>query len=126
MEQDVAAAGATGQTRLVWNNQHLELPSPTPFEPGEKVTWCIPPEQVLLHRRDRQGGDPEDWPLVCEEIEANAEDGEQLGRSLRSLLDDCTRWPDLWSGLDVPPRDEVREALAMFLYRPVPKDQPLD
>ena len=74
---------------------------------------------------DKQGGDPEDWPLVCEEIEANAEDG-KLNRSLRSLLDDCTRWPDLWPGLEVPPRDEVREALEMFLYRPIPKDQPLD
>lgn len=43
------------RTRLVWNGQPLELPLSADFKPGEKVTWCIPPEQVLLHRRDRQG-----------------------------------------------------------------------
>lgn len=75
---------------------------------------------------EKTGGDPEEWPLVCEEIEANAAEGQELKKSLRKQLEDCVRWAELWPGLDVPSRDEVREALALFRYRPIPKDQPLD
>ena len=75
---------------------------------------------------EKQGGDPEDWPLVCEEIEANAAPGKELKKSLRRQLDDCRRWTELWGDLEVPPRDQVREALALFRYRPIPRDQPLD
>ncbi len=75
---------------------------------------------------EKQGGDPESWPLVCEEIEANAEDGKELKKSLRRQLDDCERWSELWDGREVPSRGEVREALALFRYRPIPSDQPLD
>ncbi len=75
---------------------------------------------------ERQGGDPESWPLVCEEIEANAAPGQELKKSLRRQLEDCTRWSEVWGDLEVPPRDEVREALALFRYRPIPKDQALD
>ncbi|MEM7355806.1 MAG: hypothetical protein AAF657_33630, partial [Acidobacteriota bacterium] len=71
------------------------------------------------------GGDPESWVAVCEEIEANAQGGE-LRRSLRKQLDGCQRWPELWGERQVPSRDEVRRALALFEYRPVPVDQPLD
>ena len=75
----------------------------------------------------KQGGDPEDWLLVCEEIEANAEDGKELEKSLRRQLEGCVRWAELWPGVDeAPSRDEIREALALFDYRPIPKDQPLD
>jgi molybdate transport system ATP-binding protein len=51
----IGDADGEGRTRLLWNGRPLELPLSTDFQPGEKVTWCIPPEQVLLHRRDRQG-----------------------------------------------------------------------
>ncbi len=75
---------------------------------------------------EKQGGDPDSWPVVCEEIEANAEDGKELKKSLRRELDNCQRWAAMWNGLEVPSRDEIREALALFDYRPIPKDQPLD
>ncbi len=75
---------------------------------------------------EKQGGDPEDWAVVCEELEANAEDSRELKKSLRRQLDDCTPWAALWTGREVPSRDEVREALALFRYRPISKDRPLD
>ncbi len=49
----IAPAGDDGTARLAWNESVLSLPYCTDFRPGEKVTWCIAPEQVLLHRRDR-------------------------------------------------------------------------
>ncbi len=49
----VAEPSDAGNTRLVWNEQTLDLPYCSDYQSGQKVTWCIPPEQVLLHRRDR-------------------------------------------------------------------------
>lgn len=51
----IGEPGGAEKTNLMWNRQTLELPLSTDFSPGDKVTWCIPPEQVLLHRRDRGG-----------------------------------------------------------------------
>ena len=67
------------------------------------------------------GGDPERWPLLCEEIESNLRAGETPGRSVRSELDGCVRWTDLWPQIETPDRNLVREALAAFDYRPVPR-----
>ncbi|MEM9593717.1 MAG: hypothetical protein AAGD06_05615 [Acidobacteriota bacterium] len=71
-----------------------------------------------------RGGTPDGWPELCETIETML-DGEP-SRSERRRLSKCVRWGDLWPDLDVPPRDEVREALARFDYRPVPKSGRLD
>jgi len=49
----IADPSEAGHTRLRWNDQVLDMPYCSDFKPGQKVTWCIPPEQVLLHRRDR-------------------------------------------------------------------------
>lgn len=67
------------------------------------------------------GGEPEGWPLICEEIEANLDPGEPTPGEVERELESCVRWGDLWPGRWAPPRDEVRDALAMFDFRPVPK-----
>lgn len=72
---------------------------------------------------DEVGAEPEDWRRVCEEIEANARDDRPLKKALRKQLEDCVRWSDLWSDAEAPGRDEVRQALEHFRYRPIPKDQ---
>lgn len=38
-------------TLLSWGNMHLEAPHSPRFAANEKVHWCIPPADVLLHRR---------------------------------------------------------------------------
>lgn len=50
---EIVAADGPGSTQMRWDDQILTLPFNTRFNVGEPVTWCIPPEQVLLHRRDR-------------------------------------------------------------------------
>ena len=67
------------------------------------------------------GGNPESWPLICEEVEANLEAGEGTDLGAKRFLEGCVDWDALWRGAPAPPRSEVREALAMFEYRPVPK-----
>ena len=64
----LAQSARAGKTRLVWHGQVLELPVSSDFKTGDKVTWCIPPEQVLLHRRDRRGSQGERENPVSGEI----------------------------------------------------------
>jgi hypothetical protein len=67
------------------------------------------------------GGNPDSWPPVCEEVEANSNLSKTPGSRLERDLRRCVSWGGLWNGTSAPPRSEVREALAMFEYRPVPK-----
>lgn len=43
----------TGITLLRWRDHTLEAAHQPAFAPGSKVAWVIPPENVILHRRDR-------------------------------------------------------------------------
>jgi hypothetical protein len=67
---------------------------------------------------DRTGGDPEAWPLLCEEIEANLAPGEKPGRLARRQLAGCVRWGDLWPGGAAPSREAVRAALQAADFAP--------
>lgn len=67
------------------------------------------------------GGQPDSWAPVCEEIEANVAEGEKPGRSVEADLARCVRWSDLWEGIAGPTRSQIREALAAFDFRPVPR-----
>ena len=52
-EGEVMTPGRNGYSRLKWGDTILELPYLPEVEPGEKVSWCVAPEQVLMHRVDR-------------------------------------------------------------------------
>jgi hypothetical protein len=75
-------------------------------------------QEERVEEAEDAGGDPDGWPRLCEEIAADtsrrsARDREWLGRG-------CVAWDFLWPAGGAPPRDEVRDALARFDYRPVP------
>ena len=44
---------AIGMSRLEWLGRLLEIAPNPAFTSGEKVNWVIPPEGILLHRRER-------------------------------------------------------------------------
>ena len=69
-------------------------------------------------RKEGLGGDPDGWPVVCEELRSNLKANGQLPRSLRADEENCVRWADLWTS-EVPSRDAVRRLLESFRYRPV-------
>lgn len=52
-EGSVGAGNASGMTRLESLGLHLEVAHGQGFVSGDKVSWVIPPEGILLHRRDR-------------------------------------------------------------------------
>jgi len=42
-----------GYTRVAWDEHTIEAALQPAYAPGEAVTWCIPADSVVLHRRDR-------------------------------------------------------------------------
>jgi molybdate transport system ATP-binding protein len=50
-------------TLLRWANHTLECRHRPEIRPGEKVNWIIPPQQVLLHRRDRPSRGERENPI---------------------------------------------------------------
>lgn len=52
-EGTVATQAAPGMTILESLSLRLEVAHSQGFAPGDKVSWVIPPEGILLHRRDR-------------------------------------------------------------------------
>ena len=111
---EVAADGPEGfltvRFKETWAGVGRGGPLEFTFQQGDTVTEL-----------DGVGGNPESWPLICEEVEANLGPGQSPGRDVQRELDSCLSWDGLWEGVWAPPRDEVREALAMFEFRPVPK-----
>lgn len=82
-----------------------------PFSPREVVLRI----KAVLRRADTQE------PDVVEAIEANLQSRPSSERQGSGNRESCISWDAVWNGTSAPPRGEVREALAMFKYRPVPK-----
>ncbi len=51
-------------TYLRWGNHELECAIQTQFVPGSQVHWVIPPESVILHRRDRPSRGEHENPIT--------------------------------------------------------------
>jgi len=68
-------------------------------------------------------GPPDDWPPLCEEIEANYTDGDKIPKRVARQLERCVRWDSLWpETAAAPTREQVRTLLESFDYRPVVDD----
>ncbi|ROR31983.1 ABC transporter ATP-binding protein [Inmirania thermothiophila] len=96
---------ADGVTVLRWAGGRLEAPLAPRYRPGEAVTWCIPPELVLLHRRDRPSRGEAENPCRGRVVEAQA-----IGGMVNVLI--RTQPGDALVHMDLPPhvvrRNRVR------------------
>lgn len=113
------APGSVTDVDLTFSERHLD------FSGGDgPLTYRVLRGDEVLELRERFGGDPDDWPPICEEIESNRKPGKNLPRRLRRALESCVAWRDLWPDLatEPMPRATVREKLALFDYRPIPKE----
>jgi hypothetical protein len=66
-------------------------------------------------------GTPRDqWPVLCEEVQANIPDGKETPGWARRAMKDCVSWASLWEGLQtVPGRDQARdEAMSTVKNQP--------
>jgi len=93
------AAGEPAEVELEFRQGWGDLSDPLTFRfrQGDRVA-----DQVEV------GGDPERWPDLCEDAGENPPSG-------------CVGWSALWPGVEPPSRAEVRQALARFEFRPVPR-----
>jgi len=106
-----------------------------PDRPGQPWRVSLQLDQVKISRKgplalrvtdgDREVAaatgteEPETWPALCEEVEANVAPGQAPGADARRQLGSCVRWAALWPGVaGVPPRDRVRSELERDLFQP--------
>lgn len=93
---------------------------------AESTFFWKPPLSYTIHRGGETlaserglGGQPESWPRLCEDLEANQKAG-KTDREVKPPAADCTRWSSLWEGIQVPDRRAVLEEMAHYKFRPVP------
>jgi hypothetical protein len=82
------------------------------------------PLTLRVTRGDREvavaagGGEPDSWPPLCEDVEANVA-GRSPSADARRQLASCVRWDGLFPGIaGIPPRDEVRAELERDRFQP--------
>ena len=63
-EGRICANHANGMTCLEWLGQKLEVAINPGYGPGDKVSWVIPPEGILLHRRERPSRGEAENPIA--------------------------------------------------------------
>lgn len=127
-----------------WFHEARVAPEPLSFEirPGDPVFVDLKLREVraaftgdgVASFLVMQGGEvlrevealpePEEWPRLCEDIEANLDpDRERPPRPVRAQLERCARWRSLWpEEMAVPDREEIRARLERYDFQPVPID----
>jgi hypothetical protein len=101
--------------KIEYRDNWLGLPRPP-------LAWSVERDDEVLSSREKQGGDPERWPWLCEDTEASV--GKRGPDSVqRYRLKGCVRWASLWGdAAGVPARDvQLREFAAQGFGEFVPK-----
>ena len=126
-----------------WLYESLSVPTLVVFEtlPGEPVEIEVEMKRIWGLWRQRQdggplsyvirqgaealdehggtGGDPDRWRPVCEDVEANFPDSEEVPKRFRNVMSRCTRWAELWTGAGrSTSRAEILALLADHDFRP--------
>ena len=72
--------------------------------------WRLTRDGTMVAGESEIGTDRAQWPLLCEDVEANVAAGEDAPGWVTRALENCARWAGLWpEDATVPGRDEVRE-----------------
>jgi hypothetical protein len=68
---------------------------------------------------ERTGARTDEWPSLCEDVEASLSEKKRHSRAGQRALEGCIRWAALWPEAgEVPTRAEVRGELEGYGYRP--------
>lgn len=90
-----------------------------PVRGGGALSWSFTGADGETAGRDDVGGDPDDWPHLCEDAEASVREGKKPSIEIRRALDGCRRWSEIW-GEGATPRGQVLAELAAAEFQPVP------
>jgi hypothetical protein len=65
---------------------------------GGPFSYSIRQGDQVLAEQGGTGGDPDRWPPICEDVEANFPDAGKAPKRFRESMSRCIRWAELWTG----------------------------
>jgi molybdate transport system ATP-binding protein len=74
--------GPAGHLVIGWREHRLETEIAAGFAPGERVSWCIPGDGVVVHRRDRPSRGEHENP-----VRGRVRDALRLGETTELTID---------------------------------------
>jgi len=98
-----AAANQAVQVSIQFGEKSIRHPGP--------VTVRIEQDGRQLADLEPEAANPEAWPALCEDVPTAVPAGAKLPGKARHDLEGCVHWADLWPGLTVPSREQVRAEL---------------
>ena len=78
----LGARSAAGHLVIGWREHRLETAIADGFAPGERVSWCIPSDSVIVHRRDRPSRGEHENP-----VRGRVRDALRLGETTELTLE---------------------------------------
>lgn len=86
---------------------------------GGPMSWVVRQGDQVLSESGGTGGNPDRWQPVCEDVEANFPDAEEVPKRIRSAMSRCIRWETLWTGAGKSTsRADILEQLAEYDFEP--------
>jgi hypothetical protein len=86
---------------------------------GGPMSYVVRQGNEILIERGGTGGNPDRWEPVCEDVEANFPEAQEVPRAFRRAMNRCVRWSDLWNGTgQSTSRPEILRALADYDFEP--------
>ena len=86
---------------------------------GGPLSYIVRQGVEVLAADEGTGGNPDRWQPVCEDVEANFTDSQEVPRQFRGAMNRCVRWAELWSGKgQLTSRSEILTELARFGFEP--------
>lgn len=83
------------------------------------LSYAVRQGNQTLAEEGPTGGNPSEWQLVCEDVEANFPDAEKVPRLYRRDMARCTSWTNLWNGAgEQTSRTELLASMSESDFRP--------
>jgi molybdate transport system ATP-binding protein len=100
------ARGPAGHIVIGWREHRLQTEIAEGFAPGERVSWCIPSDSVIVHRRDRPSRGEHENP-----VRGRVRDALRLGE-MTELTIEADEAGDLPLHCSIPTHVARRNAIA--------------
>lgn len=86
---------------------------------GGPLSYVIRQGGRVLAEHPGTGGDPDRWSPICEDVEANFVDSDEIPKRFRNPMSRCVRWAEMWSDLrETTDRSAILKKLAESDFQP--------
>jgi hypothetical protein len=102
------------QVSISWTEPRFESKKKDP------LNWSLSHDGELVGGESGIGTTRDDWPVLCEDFEANLEPGKKSSKKMKRVRESCLPWATLWPRGTTRTRAEIRADLERSDYKPVP------